>query len=276
MENGNWHLSKVPGIDAMLIGHSHQIFPNASSTVGQFNLPGVDKVKGTVNGVPTVMANFWGKHLGVIKLQLVHNGTKWTVDSSATTVEARSTQNADKSYVAADPAVASTVASEHAATIQYVKTPIGSTDFNMSSYFADVGDPGAIEVVNQAQAAYVAPTWRPTCRSTRPCRCCRSARLQERLCRRQRLHRRGQRQHGHQQRRRPVPVPQHRLRGEGAGQRHQELAGDRRQRFNRSTRPDTEQALVSSFPGYNFDMFTSPDIRYEIDVTQPRAAASRT
>jgi 2',3'-cyclic-nucleotide 2'-phosphodiesterase/3'-nucleotidase len=28
----------------------------------------VDKVKGTVNGVPTVMANYWGKHLGVIKL----------------------------------------------------------------------------------------------------------------------------------------------------------------------------------------------------------------
>ena len=33
---------------AMLIGHSHQIFPDANSTVGQFNLPGVDKVKGTV------------------------------------------------------------------------------------------------------------------------------------------------------------------------------------------------------------------------------------
>src|SRR5450830_640949 len=156
MENGNWHLSKVPGIDAMLIGHSHQIFPSATSTVAQFNLPGVDKVKGTVNGVPTVMANFWGKHLGVIKLQLVHNGSKWTVDTTGTTVEARSTQNADKTYVAVDPSVASAIASEHAATIQYVKTPIGSTDFNMASYFADVGDPGAIEVVNQAQASYVA------------------------------------------------------------------------------------------------------------------------
>ncbi len=66
MENGNWHLAQVPGIDAMLLGHSHQIFPDANSTVPQFNLPGVDKVKGTVNGVPTVMANFWGKHLGLI------------------------------------------------------------------------------------------------------------------------------------------------------------------------------------------------------------------
>ncbi len=30
MENGNYYLSQVPGVDAMLIGHSHQLFPNAS------------------------------------------------------------------------------------------------------------------------------------------------------------------------------------------------------------------------------------------------------
>jgi 2',3'-cyclic-nucleotide 2'-phosphodiesterase/3'-nucleotidase len=30
----------------------------------------------------------------------------------------------------------------------------------------------------------------------------------------------------------------------------------------------TAQPLISSFAGYNFDMFTSSDIQYEIDVTQ--------
>lgn len=43
MENGSWWLSTVPGIDAMLIGHSHQVFPDATSTVAQFNLPGVER-----------------------------------------------------------------------------------------------------------------------------------------------------------------------------------------------------------------------------------------
>ena len=33
MENGSYYLSQVAGVDAMLIGHSHQIFPNATSTV---------------------------------------------------------------------------------------------------------------------------------------------------------------------------------------------------------------------------------------------------
>ena len=37
----------------------------------------------------------------------------------------------------------------------------------------------------------------------------------------------------------------------------------------------TEQALVSSFPGYNFDVFTSPDLSYEIDVTQPAGSRIR-
>ena len=156
MENGSWHLAKVPGIDAMLIGHSHQVFPNAASTVPQFNLPGVDKAKGLVHGVPTVMANMWGKHLGVIGLHMTHDGQRWVIDKSLTTVEARSAQLPDKSFVAPDPAIAALVAAEHEATIAYVKTPVGTSDFRMSSYFADVGDVSAIAVVNAAQADYVA------------------------------------------------------------------------------------------------------------------------
>jgi 2',3'-cyclic-nucleotide 2'-phosphodiesterase/3'-nucleotidase len=155
MENGNYYLAQVGGIDALLLGHSHQAFPNPSSTVAQFNLPNVDKVKGRVFGVPTVMANLWGKNLGVVRLQLRHDGKRWHADQDAAIVENRSTQQPDKRYVAADPAVMDLVKDEHEATIRYVKTPIGSADFRMSTYFADVGDVSAIEVVNQAQAGYV-------------------------------------------------------------------------------------------------------------------------
>jgi 2',3'-cyclic-nucleotide 2'-phosphodiesterase/3'-nucleotidase len=159
MENGNYYLAQlsgqVGGIDALLLGHSHQLFPNPASTVAQFNLPQVDKVKGRVFGVPTVMANLWGKNLGVVRLRLRHDGKRWRVDQDAAVVETRSTQQADKRFVAADPEVMALVSAEHEATIRYVKTPIGATDFRMSTYFADVGDVSAIQVVNQAQAGYV-------------------------------------------------------------------------------------------------------------------------
>jgi 2',3'-cyclic-nucleotide 2'-phosphodiesterase/3'-nucleotidase len=159
MENGNYYLaqlgSKIGGIDALLLGHSHQLFPNPASTVAQFNLPQVDKVKGRVFGVPTVMANLWGKNLGVVRFQLRHDGKRWRVDDERTVVESRTTQQPDKSFVAADPQVMAQVAEEHEATIRYVRTPIGSVDFRMSTYFADIGDSSAIQVVNQAQADYV-------------------------------------------------------------------------------------------------------------------------
>ena len=270
MENGNWHLSKVAGIDAMLIGHSHQIFPNATSTVPQFNLPGVDKVKGTVNGVPTVMANFWGKHLGVIKLELAYASGKWTVDTTKTTVEARSTQNADKSYVAADPSVAATIAAEHAATIDYVKTPIGSTDFRMNTYFADVGDVSAIQIVNQAQAKYVAdyiaanlPQYQalPVLSVSAPFKSgfgggndfTDVAQGNVAINNAADLY--------------LYPNTIYAVKVKGSDiQAWLETAA---RRFNQiDPAASADQALVSGFPGYNFDMFTSPDLHYEIDVTQ--------
>jgi 2',3'-cyclic-nucleotide 2'-phosphodiesterase / 3'-nucleotidase len=156
MENAGYYLARVPGIDAMLLGHSHQMFPDAASKAPQFNLPGVDKAGGSVFGVPTVMAGLWGKNLGVISLHLRHDGKRWTVDKALTTVQVRATRQPGKAPVAADPQVAALVAAEHAGTIGYVKTPVGTADFRMSTYFADLGDPSAIEVVNQAQADYVA------------------------------------------------------------------------------------------------------------------------
>ncbi|HEV7813556.1 MAG TPA: metallophosphoesterase, partial [Janthinobacterium sp.] len=135
MENGSYYLAQVPGIDAMLIGHAHQLFPNAASTAPQFSLPGVDQARGLVNGVPTVMANFWGKNLGLIGLHLRFDGKAWVVEKDKTIVEQRAIQNADQRFVAADPAIAGLIAAEHAATIRYVQTPVGKTDFRMSSYF---------------------------------------------------------------------------------------------------------------------------------------------
>ncbi|UVW30388.1 bifunctional 2',3'-cyclic-nucleotide 2'-phosphodiesterase/3'-nucleotidase [Massilia sp. H6] len=156
MENANWHLAQVGGIDAMLLGHAHQLFPNPASTVPQFDLPGVDKARGLVHGVPTVMASLWGKHLGVIQLHLKHDGKRWSVEKEKTVVQARAAQLGGKAFVDPDPTLMALVRKEHEATIDYVQTPVGTTDFRMSSYFADVGDGSAIEVVNQAQAAYVA------------------------------------------------------------------------------------------------------------------------
>ena len=167
MENASYHLT-TPGmdIDALMIGHSHLIFPKGKETGAAAldpsfaTLPAsanVDGANGFVNGVPTVMAQSWGRRLGIIKLQLVYQGAKWVVVPGKTTVESRGFKYTDgTTNVKADPAIAAQVASEHAATIAYAKQPLGvSTDFQMSAYFALAGDVSAIQLVNQAQIDYV-------------------------------------------------------------------------------------------------------------------------
>ena len=271
MENGSYYLSKVAGVDAMLIGHSHQTFPDAASTVSQFNLPGVDKAAGTVNGVPTVMGNFWGKTLGLIKLELNYDGKAWVVDKTKTVTQARNIINADKTYVAVDPTVGATIDAEHKATIAYVKTPIGSSDYEMNSYFADVGDPGAIEIVNQAQADYVAtyvkanlPQYAslPVLSVSAPFKSgfAGSTDYTDVMAG-------------------PVAInnaadlylyPNTIYAVKVTGSDIKNWLETAAKRFNTIDPTKTApQNLISSFPGYNFDMFTSADIHYQIDVTQP-------
>jgi len=165
MENQSYHLSTT-GIDALLIGHSHLIFPKGKETGAAALDPSfaalpaaakVDAVNGFVNGVPTVMAQSWGRRLGIIKMTLAYQGGKWVVQPTQTTVESRGYKYKDgATSVAADPAIATAVQAEHQATIAYAKQPLGvSTDFEMSSYFSLVGDVSAIQLVNQAQLDYV-------------------------------------------------------------------------------------------------------------------------
>lgn len=270
MENGNYHLSLVPGIDAMLIGHSHQIFPNATSTAAQFNLPGVDKVKGLVNGVPTVMANFWGQHLGVIKLKMTYDGAAWVVDKTSTTVEARAIKKADGTYVDAEPTVAAAIESEHQATIAYVKTPIGTANFELSSYFADVGDVSAIQVVNQAQADYVSnyikanlPQYAalPVLSVSAPFKSGFAGGMDftDVIAGNVAINNAADLYLY------PNTVYAVKVNGNDIKNWLETSA----KRFNQIDPAKTaDQSLISSFPGYNFDMFTTTDVQYEIDVTQ--------
>jgi 2',3'-cyclic-nucleotide 2'-phosphodiesterase/3'-nucleotidase len=168
MENGSYYLTNTD-IDALMVGHSHLIFPKAQETGGpaidasftafKAALPSgtVDEVKGIVNGKPTVMGQSWGRRLGIIKLTMVFTGGKWTVQNDRTTVESRGFKYKDgTNIVAADAAIAPLIDTEHKATIAYASGSLGtSTEFPMNAYFSLVGDVSAIQIVNQAQQAYV-------------------------------------------------------------------------------------------------------------------------
>ncbi|MBS0432903.1 MAG: bifunctional 2',3'-cyclic-nucleotide 2'-phosphodiesterase/3'-nucleotidase [Proteobacteria bacterium] len=154
-ENADWYLAGIPGIDVLLMGHSHDVFPNPRDPKSRFNdLRDVDNVRGFVRGKPAVMGGFYGHDLGVIELALAYSNGKWTIDDAATRSEVRPTCPAKDDCVAPDPRIAKLIAPVQQATLRYMRTPIGATDFPITSYFVDAGDSTVAAVINAAQIAY--------------------------------------------------------------------------------------------------------------------------
>lgn len=154
MENASVPLATVPGIDAILTGHSHLVFP--SPTYDGF--AAVDATAGTIHGKPATMGGFWGSHLGVIDLMLEKDGAGWRVATHSTETRPISKRNEDRSIsalVESDQAVLDSVAAEHEETLAYVRRAVGKTAAPLHSYFALVADDPSVQIVSIAQLWYI-------------------------------------------------------------------------------------------------------------------------
>jgi 2',3'-cyclic-nucleotide 2'-phosphodiesterase/3'-nucleotidase len=151
LENASYQLSKVEGIDAILFGHSHSVFPGA----GFDQIEGVDNAKGTVNGVPAVMPGFWGNHLGVIDLTLQQVDGKWKVVDSISQARPIYDKTNKKSLADVDQSIVDAVKDDHDHTVEWVRSAVGTTTAPIHSFFALVQDDPSIQIVTNAQKWFV-------------------------------------------------------------------------------------------------------------------------
>lgn len=149
-ENSVYYLSEVPGVDAILFGHAHAVFPGKDFA----SIKGADIEKGTLNGVPSVMPGMWGDHLGVVDLVLNNDGGSWKVTQSKAEARPIYDAAAKKSLAAEDKKLVEVLKHDHDATRDFVSKPIGKSADNMYSYLALVQDDPTVQVVNMAQKAY--------------------------------------------------------------------------------------------------------------------------
>lgn len=149
-ENATYNLTQVEGIDAIMFGHAHEAFPSETFA----GIPGVNLEKGTINGVPSVEAGFWGNHLGIIDLKLKKNGKDWDVIDSSADVRAIYDEATGEALVEPDQEILNAVSEEHQATLDYVRSQVGETTAPIYSYFALAKDDPSVQIVSNAQKWY--------------------------------------------------------------------------------------------------------------------------
>ena len=154
MENASVPLAAIDGIDAVLTGHSHLVFPSANYA----DFAAVDADAGKIHVKLATMGGFWGSHLGVIDLMLAFEAGEWRVMAHDVETRAISKRNEDRSITALvedNADVLASVQDDHDATLAYVRRAVGKTAAPLHSYFALVADDPSVQIVSIAQKWYV-------------------------------------------------------------------------------------------------------------------------
>ena len=167
MENASAALAALDGIDALIMGHTHQTFPSSG-----FRAAGsVDPQAGTLSGKPAVMPGFFGGHLGVIDLWLTHDGARWQIMRHTSVLRAiaqRDCAGRVAALVASDPEVEALAAPAHARTRDCARARVAGNSRRMDSYFALVMACAPLRLVAQAQAVQVIRALDGTCHAGLP------------------------------------------------------------------------------------------------------------
>lgn len=166
MEHALLPLAGIDGIDALVAGHVHRLIPGPHFA----GVPGMEAEAGRVAGKPCVMPGIGGSHLGVIDLWLEPGAEGWRVAEASASLrpvawrggdgdgdgaaDAGLAQAGDGSVPEA-PAITSTVAADHAATLAYIRRPMGHSEMALQSYTSFVAPCPVVQAINAAQSWFV-------------------------------------------------------------------------------------------------------------------------
>ncbi len=152
MENAALPLAALPGIDALIVGHAHKVFPGPAFRPA----PGIDPVAGTLHGKPAVMPGFYGSHLGIIDLTLARTGRGWRVAAHAVRAEPvlRPGRGAAAAPIRPDRRVVETARSAHEGALDFLRRPLGRLTGPVNSFFVLAAPDSGIRIVADAQRRF--------------------------------------------------------------------------------------------------------------------------
>lgn len=152
-ENAARALARVPGIDALVLGHQHLVFPSRAFD----GLDTVDGRAGTIGGKPAVMSGHYGRHLGVIDLRLAPQpGGGWALPEARARVLDLGRRPATAGPARSAGALGPGAARAHAETLDHIRQPIGRVAAPLHTFFVHLGATRALGLIAAAQRAWFA------------------------------------------------------------------------------------------------------------------------
>lgn len=150
-ENSVYYLTQVEGINAIMFGHSHGVFPSEDFK----SLPNTDINTGNINNITAVMPGQWGSHLGVVDLVIEGDKSNWKVVSGKSQARPIFDSKNKKALVDADKNITKVLKDDHEGTREFVGKPIGKVSTDINSYLALIEDTSALQIISDAQIDYV-------------------------------------------------------------------------------------------------------------------------
>jgi 2',3'-cyclic-nucleotide 2'-phosphodiesterase/3'-nucleotidase len=146
MENALRPLSRLPGLDAAIGGHTHLLLPPPDGSGRDWE-------------IPVVMPGSGGSHLGVIDLGLRQTPQGWRVEGGSAALRAVAHQTRDglRPVVSEAPDLVLALRDVHEQTRAEMAAKVGTLSEAHHSYFTYFAEDRALALIATAQAAAVQP-----------------------------------------------------------------------------------------------------------------------
>ena len=152
-EHAGLRLAQVVGIDALICGHSHMLFPAPEPA------PSGDPAQGQLMGKPAILPGRWGSHLGLIDLTLRRApGGCWQVGGARSELRPVSERiGPDRVVCLAEehPQIVALGAEAHAEIKAELSRVLSQTTRPLQSFFSMVAPDSTLGLVALAKAAHV-------------------------------------------------------------------------------------------------------------------------
>lgn len=145
-------LAGLDGIDAVVAGHSHQVFPGPGLVPGV----GIDAVGGRLAGKPAAMPGAFGSHLARLRLDLqqMPDGSWTSLGGDGTVIDLQRPPRGQLS-ASLEEGLAAVCQTSRAMTARYLARPAGRITAPISTHFAAIGACTVSRLIGQAMRWHV-------------------------------------------------------------------------------------------------------------------------